>query len=209
MRALDAKWLTEENENLRALLALGPRLSWRYVAADVLHGPQPGEPHTLVLRAGTDAGVAAFNPVITPDGVVGYVRSADAATSVAVVWPHPDFRVSVVAGDGGGFGVVAPHLDSPGSRFMLELRGVPFRSPLDSGTAVTSSGFGGTFPRGVPVGTVMQEIPTSSSWERTYLVVPAVRPREIGTVLILTSRGDPDDLTRVWARPDSAGVARQ
>jgi rod shape-determining protein MreC len=91
---------------------------------------------------------------------------------------------------------------------MLELRGVPFRSPLDSGTAIVSSGFGGTFPRGVPVGTVLSEIPTTSSWERTYLVVPAVRPVEIGTVLILTSRRGPADLSGAFGLRDTVADDR-
>jgi rod shape-determining protein MreC len=205
MRAHDAGRLADENEQLRAMLDLGRRLPWNYIATDALHGPQPGEPHTIVLRAGTRAGVAPFSPVITPQGIVGYVRSADEATSVAIVWPHPDFRVSAVSVDGGAFGIVAPYQESGASHFMLELRGVPFRSPLDSGTQIVSSGFGGTFPRGVPIGTILRALADSSGWERSYLVVPAVRPVQVGTVLVLTSRGSPNDLSALWAPRDSAG----
>lgn len=201
MQAQEAVRLVEENEELRAMLDLGRRLPWNYVATDALHGPQPGEPHTVVLRAGTRAGVAPFSPVITPRGIVGYVRSADEAMSVAIVWPHPDFRVSAVTADGGAFGIVSPYQASGASHFMLELRGVPFRSPLDSGTQIVSSGFGGTFPRGIPIGTIIGELSTSSGWERSYLVVPAVRPVEIGTVLVLTTRGGTNDLTSLWTPP--------
>jgi hypothetical protein len=56
----------------------------------------------------------------------------------------------------------------------------------------------------MPVGTILRELPSSSGWERSYLVVPAVRPVQIGTVLVLTSRGASNDLSAMWAPPDSA-----
>jgi rod shape-determining protein MreC len=198
LQALDAARLAEENAHLRSLLALGRRLQWRYVAADAFHSPPLGEEHTLVLNAGTDAGIQEFSAVIAPDGVVGYVRQADRTTSVAIVWPHPDFRVSVMSNDSAAFGIVGAHLGGSGGRFMLELRGVPFRAPLDSGEMIVSSGFGGTFPRGVPVGTVLRELSTASDWERSYLILPAVRPVDVGTVIVLIAPLGRADIGGAW-----------
>jgi len=207
MRAREADRLVDENTQLRALLSLRERISFGSVAADALHGPQLGEEHTLVLTAGTDAGVEPFSPIVTADGVVGYVRSADARTSVAIVWPHPDFRVSSISADTNAFGIVSAHLDgSGGARFLLEMRGVPYRTPLDSGTMIVSSGFGGTFPRGIPVGTVLGELPNESGWERRYLILPAVRPAAVGSVLVLTNSRGSRDVGAAWATAsDSAG----
>lgn len=208
MQARDAAWLVKENARLRSLLDLRERLTWDHVAADALHAPPLGEPHTVLLAAGTDRGVRPFSPVITADGIVGYVRSADASTSIAIAWPHPDFRVSVTSLSGDAFGIVSAHEDAMGSRFLLELRGVPYRMPLDSGTVVVSSGFGGTFPRGIPVGTILRELPSESTWERSYLLVPAVRAHDVGSVLVLTAPRGSGDLRAVWDVADSAGVAQ-
>ena len=45
-----------------------------------------------------------------------------------------------------------------GDAYMLELRGVPTRVTLKPGTVIYTSGLGGTFPRGITIGTVVQEI---------------------------------------------------
>src|SRR5262249_22810790 len=147
-------------DRLRALLGLGARLHDGFVAAEALHGPPLGEEHTMVLNEGTRAGVQPFSPVIAPEGIVGYVRSADANTSIAIVWRHPDFRVSAMAEDGSASGIVSAHLGAGASRFLLEWHGVPYRTPMKKGMLVISSGVGGTFPRGIPIGTVLSELPS-------------------------------------------------
>jgi rod shape-determining protein MreC len=207
LRALDAGRLVNENERLRALLGLGARLRDGFVAAEALHGPSLGEEHTMVLNQGTRAGVQPLSVVVAPGGIVGLVRSADANTSVAIVWPHPDFRVSAMAADGSAIGIVSPHLGSGASRFLLEWRGVPFRTPMKIGTLVISSGVGGVFPRGIPIGTVMAELTTGQGWERTYVLEPAVRPADAGAVLVLTpGHTKADAIRNAWATPDAAAA---
>src|SRR6185436_18616036 len=67
MRGLDANRLVEENERLRKLLGLGARLKYGFVAAEALHGAELGEEYTLVLNAGTRAGVVPFSAIIAPE----------------------------------------------------------------------------------------------------------------------------------------------
>ena len=109
------------------------------------------------------------------------VKSVDPTMSIAIVWAHPDFRVSAMAVDGGAFGIVGAHLGGEPERYLLEMRGVPMRSTLKPGTLIVSSGLGGTFPRGIPVGTVIAEMKTSELWARTYLLRPGRRAgRRVG-----------------------------
>lgn len=204
IRSLQARELHDENDKLRSLMSLGARVQNGFVAAEAMHGPALGEEHTLVLNVGARNGVAKFSPVISARGVVGYVRSVDDASSVAIVWPHPDFRVSAVAANGGATGIVSAHLAEGPSRYLLEFRGVPFRSPLDSGSMVISSGVGGTFPAGVPIGTVLRQLEGVEGWERNYLLVPAVRPSDVNTVLVLLPGKAGSDLKSLWADPESA-----
>ena len=50
---------------------------------------------------------------------------------------------------------------------------------------IVSSGLGGVYPRGIPIGTVIAEIEDSPSvWARTYLLRPSVLPADMGTVLM-------------------------
>ena len=84
-----------------------------------------------------------------------------------------------MSADGKVFGIIKPHHGPDAERFLLELRGVVFRDSLRPGTEIRSSGQGSVFPRGIPIGTVVQDITTSSAYARTYLVRPAVMPADV------------------------------
>jgi rod shape-determining protein MreC len=152
----------------------------------------------VVLSAGSKAGILPFSPVVAPEGLVGMVKSVDPSMSIAIVWAHPDFRVSAMAVDGGAFGIVGAHLGGEPERYLLEMRGVPMRSTLKPGTLIVSSGLGGTFPRGIPVGTVIAEMKTSELWARTYLLRPAVAPADVSDVMVLLPSRAKAGVQTIW-----------
>ena len=78
--------LRNENARLRGLLGLGPRLSGGFVAAEVLHQPEPTNPLTLVLSAGKRQGVQPLAAVVSPEGLLGLVSTVDPNSSVVVTW---------------------------------------------------------------------------------------------------------------------------
>lgn len=182
--------LRAENVRLRALLGLGTRLGSGFVPAEVLHQATPTDPLTVVISAGTRQGVRQLAPVVSPEGLLGIVSATDGGTSVVATWAHPDFRASGMAADGSVFGILAPHGAGGPGVWLLELRGVPYRQVVPTGTMILTSGLGGVLPRGLPVGTVVG-IASETEWERTYLVRPAVPPGGVSHVMVLgTRRGD-------------------
>jgi hypothetical protein len=72
------------------------------------------------------------------------------------------------------------------------------RSTLKPGTLIVSSGLGGTFPRGIPVGTVIAEMKTSELWARTYLLRPAVAPADVSDVMVLLPARTTAGVQSVW-----------
>src|SRR5204862_2322228 len=128
----------------------------------------------------------------------------------AILYSHPDFRVSAMSADGSAFGIVYPHLDvRPGrlaERYLLELRNVPFRSTLKPGTAIYSSGLGGAWPRGVLIGEVVDEVKEAESWSRTYLLQPAVNPSHLTSVMILTPTRGSQGGGNIWANANANQV---
>ena len=72
----------------------------------------------------------------------------------------------------------------------MELQGVPYRQLVPTGTQIFTSGLGGVFPRGIPLGTVIGVAGETEGWERTYLVRPAVHPSAVTHVMILLGAHD-------------------
>ena len=188
----------EENERLRKLLGLGAALKWGFIPAEALQGRGLGDDFTVTLSAGKSAGVDSMAPVVTTEGLVGMVERADNSLSLAILWPHADFRVSSMAADGSAFGIVTAHRGEGASRYFMELHSVPLRSPLKAGTLIVSSGLGGVYPRGIPVGTVVSEMKTAEGFAKSYLVRPMVSLPDISSVFILTPERVRSGVDNVW-----------
>ena len=199
LRALSVTGLESENDRLREIIGLGSRIKWGFIAAEAIHGRGVRDVTTMTLTAGSNAGVRRLSPVIAPEGVVGMVTDVDPTMSQAMIWTHPDFRVSAMSEDGSAFGIVQGHLASATSGYLMELRGIPFRTALKPGTLIVSSGLGGVWPRGIPIGKVIEEVKTSEGWARTYLIKPAVSPADVGPIMILRPERVNKPFDNVWA----------
>ena len=201
IRAVKANALVVENDQLRKLLGLGTRLEWGFVPAEALHSSAPSEDlvTTLTLTAGSIAGIQRYSPVVAAEGLVGIVQTADPTMSIAILYTHPDFRASAMTADGSAFGIVYPRSSrGAGDPYMLELKGVPTRADLKPETVIYTSGLGHTFPRGIAIGTVVQELKTTEVWTRTYLLRPMVIPSRINAVVALTAQRVTQGTGNVW-----------
>ena len=107
------------------------------------------------------------------------------------------------------FGIAQAHLSGGTGGYLIELRGVPFRATLKPGQMIVSSGWGGVWPRGIPIGTVLQEIKTSEGWARTYLLRPAVNPADVYQVMILRRDRLAKGVDGVWESVAQVDAAAQ
>jgi rod shape-determining protein MreC len=208
--------LMAENERLRQLLALSRRISTPYVAGEVLHQAQATDGRTLLIDVGRDDLVSEFDPVVSPEGLVGMVLTAGRHSSVVMTWAHPEFRVAAYTVTGNASGVVAPSLSGLGGEGALEFRGVPYRDSVPPGTLVLSSGLGGVYPKGLPVGTVTGVAREQTGWERVYRLLPAASPGAVAHVLVLVAppgrsmeSAFPSDSALLAMRLDSIAKVRQ
>jgi rod shape-determining protein MreC len=143
--------LKDENARYQSLLGLKTDPPIPMVGARVIADSRGPFANTRLADAGTEAGVAVGNPVMTEHGLVGRVLGVAKGvsrvlllTDVASRTPVLDDRSNsraILTGDGGG----EPKLDY--------LRGA---DPVKAGDRILTSGDGGLFPRGLPVGTVVQ-----------------------------------------------------
>jgi rod shape-determining protein MreC len=208
--------LLAENERLRQLLALARRVKTPYAAAEVLHQPQATDGRTLLINSGSRDGISEFDPVVAPEGLIGVVLTASKRSSIVMTWAHPEFRVSAFTVTGNASGVVAPSPSSTGGEGALEFRGVPYRDSVPFGTLVLSSGLGGVYPKGIPVGTVTGVAREQAGWERVYQLRAAANPGSAAHVLVLVAPSDadltpafPSDSALLAARLDSIAQVRR
>jgi rod shape-determining protein MreC len=209
LNSMKAESLEGENDRLRKLIGLGSRIRYGFVPAEALHGRGVRDETTVILSAGSRAGISRLSPVIAPEGLVGVVDQVDPTMSHAMLWTHPDFRVSAMSPDGTAFGIAQAHLTGATGGYLIELRGVPFRATLKPGAQIVSSGWGGVWPRGIPIGTVLQEIKTSEGWARTYLLQPAVNPADVYSVMILRRDRLAKGFDGVWQSVNQVDQAAQ
>ncbi|MCC7196249.1 MAG: rod shape-determining protein MreC [Gemmatimonadaceae bacterium] len=207
LRSLRLEGVEWENAHLRQILGLGAALRWGFIPAEALRGRTIGDEPAMLLSAGSDVGVEPLSPVVTPDGLLGVVERSDAATSTAILWQHPDFAASAMAADGDAYGMVQARGGAGADRFLLVMRGVLLRNQLEPGDAVVTSGLGGVYPRGIPIGTVISELRTPDQWARTYLILPAVPLSSVGSVLILRPERSRAGVDGVWSSAAGADSA--
>lgn len=189
VQALTADGIAEENAQLRAELGLSRRLPVSHVSAEVLQQAMPTAGLMARLSVGRARGVRTGAPVLTPAGLAGVVQSVGDRYSVAILWTHPDFRVSAMTADGAAFGIAAPRGSAGPSAPLLELRGVAYQQQIPIGTPIFTSGLGGpsgVYPRGIPLGTVIGVAEEREGWSRTYVLRPAVHPASMSHVIVLT-----------------------
>ena len=179
----------------------------RVVPAEVLHQPLPTDGRTLLLSAGRQSGIAPFQAVVSPEGLLGFILTAGASNSIVLTWAHPDFRASAVTLDGSVTGIVErhrgrhdPRTDAGAARGSLS----GFRSGRDS--LSSPPGLGGVYPRGLPIGTVVGVARQSEGWERVYLVRPAAAPARVSHVLVLPGRHGVDRAAAGGFHPVSAAA---
>lgn len=192
--------LSAENQRLRSLLGLRERLSYSFVPAEVIRVQGPAYVGSFLLTAGQRDGVRPSSPIVTGDGLAGMVLSTDAGSGIGIDWTHPDFRASAMTTDGEVFGIVEPRGSGEGEE-LLVLTGTAFHTQLKPGTMIVTSGRGGVYPRGIPIGTVAGAEDEQGGWRRSYLIRPLVTPTEMIHVLVLgqpTPGETTPDLAAAW-----------
>ena len=176
--------LSSENRQLRSILGLREKLPAGFVPAEIVRIPGRDAEGYFQLTSGANQGITAGSPIVAPSGLVGRVRSVDGNISFGIDWMNPEFRASAMTVDGTVYGIVEPRI-GPGNQPMLALTGTPRHVQLTEGTAIVTSGIGGVYPRGIPIGTIAGVEGAETSWQRNYLVQPTVSPAEMTYVLIL------------------------
>jgi rod shape-determining protein MreC len=192
--------LAEENRRLREMLELSRKVGPTFAAATLMRAGTTGSESTFLVDVGSTEGISPNAPVISSQGLLGMIRDVRTDQAVGMDWTHPDFRASAMTADGATYGVVESRRGLFREEDRLVLDGTAFHTRLEDGTVVLTSGLGGVFPRGVPIGIVSGQAAAEAGWRKSYWLRPLAEPGVATHVLVAVGNAADGsmDLSPVW-----------
>jgi rod shape-determining protein MreC len=152
--ALQATAIAQENDQLRSALGWQRQAPWKLKLANVVLRDPTDWWRTMEIDLGTRDGMVENLPVLTADGLVGRVSSVGSTRSQVLLLGDPNCKVSALvenpAHDAGVISASGPLDDS-----LVELTYLSGSANLKPGQSVITSGLGGIFPKGVPIGQIV------------------------------------------------------
>src|SRR5690606_27729013 len=139
-----------ESERLRGLLGATERFDLDVRLAPVLNVDLDPSRQRLLLGAGSGDGVRVGQGVIDAGGLMGQVIAVTPGTATVLLLTDLEHAVPVVVARTG----VRLVAYGGGRSDRLEMRNIPVSADVKEGDVVVTSGLGGRFPPGFPVGTV-------------------------------------------------------
>lgn len=158
-----------ENEQLNKILGLSERLQLPVVGAEVIGESPSNFEYSVVIDKGADEGLQVDMPVIGPGGLFGRIVRVSASSSSVLLIIDPESAVSVRLASTGETGVLVGRREHD-----LRLDLVDANTTVRPGEPVETSGLGGVFPAGIPVGVVSLATAPEGSLLKEVLVRPNV-----------------------------------
>ena len=147
-----------ENARLRELLGADRPAGTDVQLAPILDIDLDPTRQRLVLDAGAREGVSVGQSVIDAGGLVGQIIAVRAGTATVLLLTDPDHAVPVMVARTG----VRLVAYGKGRSDRLEVPNIPLSSDIKVGDVLITSGLGGRFPAGFPVGTLLALHPDDS-----------------------------------------------
>ena len=149
------------------------------VLAEVVGGGASGAAKEIIIDKGSVDGVAAGMAVITSEGVVGRIQAAHSRSSLVVLINDVDAATGAILEDTRVRGV----LKGRGGR-ECELHYINPDVPVRIGEIVYTSGADRIFPKGLPVGEVVDLEQSGDS--QTIMIRPFAKLDRLDEVLVVT-----------------------
>ncbi|PWF21050.1 rod shape-determining protein MreC [Corticimicrobacter populi] len=176
-----AAQLAIENGQLRRLLGVVDTLDESAAVVEVLYEPAHPFQQRLVFNKGSHDGIAPGMPVIDEGGVIGQIIRVTPFTAEAALLT--DELVSIpVQTLRNGLRLITFGGNQPG---QLEVRYVASNADIETGDVLVTSGVGGWFPAGLPVGKIEDIERDSASGFARATAVPLAHPERYRHFLVL------------------------
>lgn len=141
---------------------------------------------SLTLNTGSSAGLEVGMPVVTPLGLVGLVTEVSRYTCRVRTLLHTDFAAGAILPRSGEVGLLEGSFSTlPDGQLLLTA--LPADTTVEVGELVLTSGRGGVYPYGIPVGRVVSVRVDPLSRTSEAVVQPTVDLTGLKQVSVLTA----------------------
>jgi rod shape-determining protein MreC len=190
--------LESENSRLREMLEIkqeSPQLTL-LDAAVIARSPSDRFAGFTIDKGSID-GVSLYDPVMTKEGLVGYIGQLSTASAQVVTLLSPACNVGASASDTGDSGNVTGTLELA-EEGLARMELIAKDATLQAGSLLITSGLTGSFPKGLLIGTVESVQLEDSGISKWAAVRPTADITGATTVFVITDfpgKGGSDETT--------------
>jgi rod shape-determining protein MreC len=179
--------VAQQNQHLKELLDTQRSLELNVQLARVVGVDLGAYRHRLLLNVGARDGVKPGQPVIDARGVMGQVIQTLPTTSVVMLITDPNNALPVTV-ERTGLRTIA-YGSREGDRLVLPT--IPMAADVREGDRLLTSGLGGRFPPGFPVGEVTRVAPAATGMFLEAQAQPSADISRSEDVLLLHDQAEP------------------
>lgn len=180
--------MKEENGRLRMMLDFRNRSEFRLVPARIVARDSSTWWNTVRIDRGFEDGVEADQPVLTDTGLVGKTTTVSKNEAIVVLVTDESCKVGARIEGTREQGIVTGfRIQQNESEGLLQMNFLSKNAPIEPGQLVVTAGVvHGSFPPGVPVGTVKEF--QRRALDGQAIVEPAVRLATTEDVFVLVEK---------------------
>ncbi len=176
-----------ENQRLRELLAFaevrpGLELRGGQILAKVIGRDTNNFRSFLLIDLGSRHGIEPGMPVVTDQGLVGRISSVTERTSKVLLITDPTSTVNAILQSSRLTGAVSGR---PGDNPIMDF--IPQGAQFSVGEIVLTSGLGGNFPKGIPIGQVIEIRQRDFEIFQQAVIRPTVDFDRLELVMVVTN----------------------
>lgn len=188
-----------ENQLLREMLDFaqtrpGLELRGAQIVARVIGWESNNFLEYIMLDLGSTHGLQLGMPVVTDQGLVGRISETTATTSKVLLIGDPSSAVNAILQSSRLHGVIR---GSPGGTLIMDY--LPQGETFSVGEVVLTSGLGGRFPKGIPVGQIVEIRQQDFEVFQQAVVQPTVDFPRMELVMVVTNFDILEELPEVMA----------
>ena len=180
----------QSTQRLQGLLDLKNTYNLQSTGARVISGSTDSFNNTIVIDKGTSSGLAVGMPVVDSGGVIGQIIECGPTTSTVRLITDEKSGVAAMVQSSRAQGML---MGSASRQITLNL--INTNQKVAVGDTVVTSGLGGVFPKGLPLGKVTSVEAAPGSLYYTIVVEPYGNVSTNEEVMVITSLSEEQKAT--------------